>query len=144
MTLMNQYARVRSSRRGTMLVEIIVSAAMLGTLLIIINQMVVRLHKQSAALDKHRFAQVTLENLLEEFTALEWSEISTESISQLSLSDLAKSKLHQVTLEGDVELEQEPVPAKRVQLRMSWQGESGVAQSLGLATWVFQSVEDEP
>ena len=127
-----------------MLVEIIVSAAMLGTLLIIINQMVVSLHKQSAALDKHRFAQVTLVNLLEEFTAGEWSEISAESIPQLSLSNLARSKLHQVALEGDVQLEQAPVPAKRVHLRINWKGESGVAQSLRLATWVFPSAESEP
>lgn len=143
MSWLKTHAKQRSRRSGTMLVEIVVSAAMLGSLLIIINQMVVRLHKQTAALDNHRFAQVTLDNLLEQFTSQEWEGIETESISRLPLSELAQAKLYNVALEGDVELEIESVPAKRVRLQLTWQGESGVTQKLSLATWIFQSPEDE-
>ncbi len=122
--------------------EIAVSAAMLGALLVIINQMVVRLHKQSAALDNHRFAQQTLENLLEEFTAQDWSRIETASIPDLSISELAKSKLQELSLEGEVQVQDGPLPSKRVRLQLSWLGESSIEHSLKLTTWVYQRPEE--
>ncbi len=135
-------ARQRVSRRGSMMLEVIVSAALLATLLIVINQILVRLHAHTALVDRHLVAQQTLENLLEEFSSRDWAEIESASINALKLPAVASSKLSQAVLEGEVVEEAEPVVAKRITMRLRWQSVSGIERRpLTLTTWVYQRVE---
>jgi len=128
-----------------MLIEVIVSATMLATLLIIIGQVIVQLHCQTRLVDQHLLAQHTLENLLEKTVRSPWSALTTDKITKLALPEIAQEKLPQVVLSGKVSELKDPVLTKRVTLRLSWQNVSGnPQQSLVLTTWVYKQPEVEP
>ena len=133
------------ARRGSMLLEVIVSAAMLGTLLVTINQTLVQLQRQTRFADRQFVAQQTLENLLEEFTQRPWSEMTSASVDKIKLSDFTQAKLPAARLGGEVALQSDPVPAKRITLRLNWQNVPGVEQRpWSLTTWVYRQRETAP
>ncbi len=128
-----------------MLLEAVVSVGLLGTLFVTIGQVVVLLHRQSGLADRHFVAQQTLENLLEQFTHHPWSEISTVRIDQLELPSYALSKLPNAVLRGEVTDESEPIPAKRITLRLGWRnGPEGASKPLILTTWIYPRPEEQP
>lgn len=132
-----------SLRCGSMMIEMVIGTALLAALLVIVSQVIVRLQTQTKAVDKHFVAQQTLENLLEEFTAQDWQEITNASVTDLKLPEWVKSKLQQAVLTGEIAEEVEPVAAKRITLRFSWQGASGKQRRpLSLTTWVYRHAED--
>jgi hypothetical protein len=140
----NRCAR-RSPRRGSMLLEAVVSAALLGTLFVTIGQVVVLLQRQTELADRHYVAQQTLENLLEEFTHRPWSEITSARIEQLELPPWVVSKLPRALLQGEVTEEAEPVAAKRITLRLGWRnGPAGASRPLILTTWIYPSPQEQP
>jgi len=125
-----------------LMLEVIVSAALLGTLLIVINQILVRLHAQAALVDRHYVAQQTLENLLEEFCTRDWAELDSDTVSALKIPAWAKSKLPQAVFEGEVVEEADPATAKRITFQLRWESISGTdRRPLTLTTWVYQHVE---
>lgn len=133
-----------SRRRGSMLVEVTASAAMLAALLIVINQVVVQLHRQTRLGDQHLVAQQTLENLLEDALRRPWSALTSDAIDGLELPKIAQEKLLRAVLSGDVSEVKEPVLAKRVTLRLSWENSPGSSRRpLVLTTWVFKLPEGE-
>ena len=135
----------RTPRRGSMLLEAIVSAGLLGTLFITIGQVVVLLHRQTGLADRHFVAQQTLENLLEQFTHHPWSEINSAQIEQLELPPWVVSKLPHALLRGEVTDESEPVQAKRITLRLGWRnGPEGARKPLVLTTWIYPRPEQQP
>lgn len=147
-TVVNQRTRKtlgQAARRGSMLVEVTVSAALLATLLVIINQTVVQLHRQTKLVDRHLLAQQTLENLLEDAVRTPWSALTTDTLANLELPEIALAKIPQAELSGEVTEELVPVPAKRVTLRLNWQGVSGSPQRpMVLTTWVYKQQEVNP
>ncbi len=133
------------ARRGSMLLEVIVSAGMLGTLLVTINQTLVQLQRQTRFADRQFVARQTLENLLEEFTHRSWSELNGPSVDKLTLPEWAQAKLPAARLVGEVAEESDPVPAKRITLWLGWQNGPGVKQKpCALTTWVYQPLELAP
>jgi len=133
-----------------MLIEVTASAAMLATLLILINQTVVQLHRHTQLVDQHLLAQQTLENSLEDAIRTPWSSLTSDTLAQLDLPEIARKKLPQAVLsaevvEDNVTEEGDPVLAKRVTLRLSWRGASGNPRPpLVLTTWVYPQPEDQP
>jgi len=126
------------------MLEVIVGAALLGTLLIVINQILVRLHTQTAMVDRHLVAQQTLENLLEEFSSRDWAELDATALSALEIPAWAASKLPQAALEGKLVEVTEPATAKRITLRLRWQSDSGAQRRpLTLTAWVYQRREGD-
>ncbi len=124
------------------MLEVIVGAALLATLLIVISQILVRLHAQTALVDRHYAAQQSLENLLEEFSSRDWAAVNSEAIDDLNISGDTSTKLLHARLEGEVVELAEPVTAKRITLRLHWQSVSGIEQRpLILTTWVYPPVE---
>ena len=68
--------RQRSAARPAFtFIEVAVSAAMVAVLLVLIGQLLVLLKRHSQAAERHAIAMQTVENSLEEFTALPWNEI---------------------------------------------------------------------
>lgn len=134
---------LRRPRRGSLLVEISVAAALLGSLLVIINQMAVRVHRQTAITEQHYIAQQTLQNLLEQITAEDFQTVSTESVDSLSLSLLAQAKLPAGRITGEVVFEEKPIPAKRLTLHLHWLRVADAEFSTSLTTWVYQPLEAE-
>lgn len=135
---------VKAARRGILLLEITVAVAMLASLLIIVNKMMVQLHQQTAAIDRERLAQQTVENLLEELTSKNWSSVNVSDIDTLSIPESTRQRLSNATIEGDIVERDDPVASKRVTLRLRWFGESNVARTLSLTAWVYPNSGDTP
>ena len=134
-----------NSRAGALIHDACVSAAMLAALMYGVNQIVVRLHRQTALVDQHYVAQQALENALEDFTASTWEDLNSVGINEIVLSDSTKAKLPQANLQGEVREEPEPVPAKRITLRLTWQDAAERERPpLTLTTWVYQPAESNP
>jgi len=134
-----------AARRGSMLLEVIVSAALLAVLLTIINQVVVQLHRQTRLVDRHLLAQQTLENLLEDAVGFPWSSLTSDRLAKLELPELTREKLPDAMLSAEVSEEEDPVLAKRVTLRLSWRSASGKPRPpLVLTTWVYKQMEAQP
>lgn len=139
--------RLRQSpvRHGSMLLEVIVSAGMLGSLLVTINQTLVQLHRQTRFADRQFVARQTLENLLEEYAHRPWSELNGASLDKLTLPEWGRAKLPAARLGGEVAEESDPVPAKRITLRLGWQNAPGVKQKpCVLTTWVYPPLARAP
>jgi hypothetical protein len=127
-----------SGRSGSTLLELLVSAALLASLLVIINQSFIALRRQSRLVDRRFVAQQVLENVLEEFCQRPWETLSTESVQQIRLPDFADGKLPHCDIYGEVVDETDPVLVKRVVLRLGWSDYPGQPpQSIALTAWAF-------
>ncbi len=132
----------RLVRVGSMLLEIGVSAALLGTLLVIINQSLVALKRQHRLADRRFVAQEVLENQLAAATQLSYATLTAEKLDALRLSEFATAKLPHAELQAELSQETEPVAAKRITLRLSWQDQPDQTQKpLTLTAWVFPPLE---
>lgn len=126
------------ARRGSMLLEVVVGAGMLAALLVVVNQLATKLNAHAAMLDREFVAQQTVENLLEEFTARPWSELSPEEITNLEVPEWVREKLSNVTCTGEVSEQVFPIVARRILLRLKWDAARSAAQrQVQLVTWVF-------
>jgi type II secretory pathway pseudopilin PulG len=125
-------------RSGSILLELLVSAAMLASLLVIVNQSFIGLRRQSRLVDRRFVAQQVLENVMEEYTQQSWDKLSTESIQEITLPELAVKKLPHCKVTGKVVEESDPVLAKRIILRLLWDNYPGQPpQSIALTSWSF-------
>ena len=126
-----------------MILEIVVSCVVLAALLAVVGQMLVLVNHQTRLADRRFVARQELENLLEEFTAGSWEEITTSDINEMTLSETAQKKLPSARLSGEVIEQSDPMPSKRITLRLHWQDFSGSPQKpLTLTGWVFRPQEE--
>lgn len=132
------------NRQGTLLLEVVVASVLLASLLVLINQVLVRTHAQVDLVDERLEAQQFLENLLEEISSYEWNSINTESIQHVDIPDSVANKLSGLALRGSVTEQVEPVVAKRITLELDWTLVSGRRiQPIRLSTWVYKRPEVE-
>lgn len=126
-------------RRGSMLIELGVSAAMLTAMLVILSQVIVQLHRHTKLVDRQLAAQQLLENMLEEAVRTPWKTLTTETLAGLKLPKNAQTSLRDAKLSSEVSTEAAPALAKRVTLRLTWQGSPSKTQPpLVLTTWVYK------
>lgn len=126
-----------------MLLELGVSAALLAAMLVILSQVIVQLHRHTKLVDRQLAAQQTLENMLEEASRTPWETLTTETLAQLELPQNAPASLRHAKLSSEIFTEEKPALAKRVTLRLTWQGSpSKIQPPLVLTTWVYKQPED--
>jgi len=127
-----------TTRRGMLVLEACVSAAMLAVLLVVVNRIVVSLHRQTAAADRQFVAQQVLDNAMEEVTTGDWDKLSGGALPEFEVSAWAQKKLPGVTLRGEVTEETEPVAARRITLQLTWRDAADrPRRPLTLTTWVY-------
>lgn len=132
-------------QRGSMLLEVTVGALMVGALLAVVSQVVVRLHRQTTLMDGNVAAQQALQNLMEEFIANEWTSIDDDGIASLSLPEETSRRLAGAELSGNIVDEDEPVIAKRITLQLRWKTTGAERkQELRLTNWIYQRQEAAP
>ena len=119
-------------------IEVAISVAMTAVLLLLIGQLLVLLKSHSRAAERHAIAMQTVENSLEEFTALPWNEIDAEHLAQLQLPERITNRWPDAKLSGEVDELTDPTPAKRIVLKLTLNPELSVPPAR-LATWVFQT-----
>ena len=132
-------------RGGSLLIEVLVSAGLLATLLVIVNQSLVQLHRHTRLGDRQLYAQQLLENALEELLILPWSELGDAAISNIKLAQDVATRLPAAELSGRITEQAEPLPSKRLMLKLRWQDSPGVwRRPFVLTTWVFRQPEATP
>jgi len=135
----------RRNRRGILILEVVVACALLATLLVLINQVIVRIHAQARMVDQRIAAQQLLENAMEEIVSREWDDLKTENLEELRVPESVTQKLPDVTMTGTIKEYLEPVQAKKITLQLSWvQGHGRQIRPVNLTTWVYKRPEVEP
>lgn len=130
------------ARAGFTLLEMFVAAVVFGTALVTFLPMMQSVGFQQRLTDQRLLALREAENLLEQLAPRKWSELTTEELAKLSLSENVKSRLPQAVLNVDVNEPAEPAASKRVAVQLNWTPRSGQApQSVRLAAWFFETKE---
>jgi hypothetical protein len=135
--------RRRANCSAFTFIEVAVSAAMVAVLLALIGQLLVLLKRHSQAAERHAVAMQTVENSLEEFTALPWNEIDAAHLAELKLPESILKRWPNAKLSGEVTASTDPTPAKRIVLKLTLNPELS-APTARLATWVFQTPSGAP
>lgn len=130
--------RRRPTRTAFTFIEVAVSVAMVAVLLALIGQFLVLVKRHSQATERHAIAMQTVENSLEEFTALPWNEIDAAHLAELKLPESITKRWPNAKLSGEVTASTDPTPAKRIMLTLTLNPELH-APPARLATWVFQT-----
>ena len=128
----------RLTRPAFTFIEVAVSVAMVAVLLALIGQLLVLVKRHSQATERHAIAMQTVENSLEEFTALPWNEIDAAHLAELKLPESITKRWPNAKLSGEITASTDPTPAKRITLRLTLNPELN-APPARLATWVFQT-----
>ena len=133
-----------SSRAGFTLLEMFVAVVVFGTALVTFLPMMQSVGFQQRLTDQRLLALREAENLLEQLAPRKWSELTTEELAKLSLSENVKSRLPQAVLKLELNQPAEPASSKRVAVRLSWTPRFGQApQSVRLVAWFFET-EGQP
>ena len=134
----------RPARAGFTLFEMFVAVVVFGTALLTFLPMMQAVGNQQRLTEQRLLALREAENLLEQLAPRKWSELTTEELGKLSLSDNVKSRLPHAGLKVEVAEPAEPLSSKRVAVQLSWTPHAGQApQSVRLAAWFFRT-EEQP
>jgi prepilin-type N-terminal cleavage/methylation domain-containing protein len=148
--------RLATKRSGFTLIEVMVSIALTGALLVLTVSCVRMVQFQLRQQYQYFIAQESLSNLVERSRVLPWDQLSQETLSNLKMPDQVYEELTavdvqvevvevdwQVTSENTVETQEPAVPlqrAKQITWRLSWMNNSEVRREpLQISTWRFES-----
>lgn len=130
----------RRRRFGGMIVELLVSMILLGTIVSTLMPLLmwVQAERRSSAL--RQFAQQEVANTMEGISLAAWDDLTTEALSQRTLRAEAGKVLKQARLEIAVTPEADPVPARGVTVTLSWQNAVGERTApVRLTEWFYQT-----
>jgi hypothetical protein len=127
------------TRRGAMLLEMIVAGSLLGTLLVICAQLLAAAAAGRLAADQRQCALAELANVMERVAARPWSELTDAAVAKEQLSPSAVSQLPAAELALEIATEPNDSDAKRITIRLGWQDRAGQRPGpLTLTTWRYR------
>jgi prepilin-type N-terminal cleavage/methylation domain-containing protein len=131
----NKFELRTGRRRGYMLLEMIVAAAIMGVLLTVSLQLLTALGVQRRDAQRRLAAAVEVGNLLERIAARPWDEITSEKVAGEKISDAVRGRLPGAELKIDVKTTKEP-NAKRICVSLAWRDRGGQQlPPVQVATW---------
>jgi Tfp pilus assembly protein PilE len=130
------------TRRGMMLIELVVAGALLGTLLVVCLQLISVAAARRRAADQQQYALLELGNIMERVTAQPWAALTPARVAQEKLSPSAERVLPGAELNIEVSTMASEPNAKRVKVAIRWQDRSGqLGAPLTIATWRYRIVD---
>lgn len=131
-------------RRGTTLVEVVVTAVLLGTVFVVAVPTIGWVGYARRAAERRVQATLEVENIMERLTARDWDEITNDAAAAVELSDAVRAQLPGANLECTVEENAESPAEKRVSVRLSWSDRAGhTVAPVRLVAWVYRRGETE-
>jgi hypothetical protein len=133
------------ARRGSLLVELALSAAMLMIAMGLTVKVLGWVGAQRRNWDRRQVAVQEAANLMERLTARPFESLTPESTRDLPLSVRARQSLPKVELKVDVrENDKSGGPdSKRVAIALHWQGRSGEWDApVRLTSWIYRGRPD--
>lgn len=129
----------KPARRGLMLMEVVVSMAMLGVVLATVAQVIQWSAVEHRTAQRKRCALETARSLLDELSAKDWSAINSENASRLRIPRESAQFLIDPRLKMAVATQSGLLPSKRISVELTWSNGPGRAsEQVQLSTWVFQ------
>jgi prepilin-type N-terminal cleavage/methylation domain-containing protein len=124
-------------RRGMTVLELVVAAAILGTLLAVSLQLLAATAQQRSVADQRQFAVLEAENMMERLAARPWAELTPQTA--VPLSPAVRARLPS----AEVKVEVAPAPndplAKRIVVALRWRDQTGqFVQPVRIVTWRWQ------
>lgn len=132
------------SRRGYLMLELATAVVVLGVMMGVCLQAIGWVLKERRSIDRRAVALQEAANLLDEFTALPWPQLTPQRAQACQMSAEAAAILPRARV--DVALAEpagEP-PARRITVTLHWQGDHGQDEGpLRLTAWVYRHAEAE-
>jgi hypothetical protein len=126
-----------------MLLELALSAALLGALTIVSLQMLAALSAQRRAAEQRAVATQEAANLVERVSALPWSEVTPQRVAEMRMSPAAQETLEGATLTLSATEEDGPPAAKHVRVEIDWDGAGPrVNPPVQLHTWLYEAARE--
>ncbi|MGH7202422.1 MAG: type II secretion system protein [Planctomycetaceae bacterium] len=127
-------ARIGALRRGFTLVELIVAAILLGTLMLITVPTLKWASDQRRDAQKRQEAVEEAANLMERLTARPWDELTNENLQDVTLAEELRPQFPGAELEVAV---QEADDAKRIRILLHYADHAGRPTApVRLTAWV--------
>jgi Tfp pilus assembly protein PilV len=127
------------TRRGMMMLEVIVAGVLLGALLVTCLQLVSATVAQRRAADQRQCAIQELANVMERIAARPWAELTTAALAAEKLSPTAGDQLPGAELKVEVYTEAKQPDAKRITAALRWQDRSGrLVAPATITTWRYK------
>ena len=126
---------------GFTFLEVLLAAAMLAVLFSVVGQLIVNMKRQTRLVEHQALALITIENSMENLTALPWDEIDDATIATLPLPAGVLDRWPDAKLTGSVTSSSDPVEAKRIALSLSLSPESRTRPT-SLTTWIYRRPRD--
>ncbi len=133
---------MKAMRRGSTILEMVVAATLLGTLLMVCLQLCVATAAQRRAAAQRQCAILELANAMERIAARPWNELTTAALAAERLSPSAVGQLPGVELKIDVSTPAAEPEAKRLVASIVWRDPGGrPLKPLTLTTWRYRHGE---
>jgi Tfp pilus assembly protein PilV len=131
---------MKAIRRGSTLLEMMIAAAMLGTLLTVCLQLCQAAAGQRRAADQRQCATLELANLMDRIAAQPWEELTAAALAGERPSPWAAGQLPGAELKVDISAPGDEPDARRITAALRWQDRSGrLGPPLQLTTWRYRS-----
>jgi type II secretory pathway pseudopilin PulG len=120
------------------LLELTVAAAMLGVLLAASLQMLSALTSYHRSAERRAIALEAVQFVADQASNLPWSELTTESASQVKIPAALSERLPNAALKISVTTEAEPTESKRIMVELTWADAKGrTGAPARLTTWAY-------
>jgi Tfp pilus assembly protein PilV len=132
----------RPTRRGSLLPEVLISAAVLAVILSLTVKVLGQVGHQRRAAERRQRALVEVANAMERITAFPYGEVTEAHARDLKVSPESTASLPDAEL--NVNLRDETAapdrPSRRIAVRLRWKNPSGEWEApVRLVTWIKPS-----
>ncbi len=128
------------NRRGFTMLEMVVAAALLGTLLIVTLKMLGAVADWRRDADRRQLAVIEAANVMEWLSARPWDELTPEAVADVRLPESVTRQLPGAELK--IEVVDSPAgekpPAKRIAVSIRWRDRAGrMVQPVAVTMWRY-------
>jgi hypothetical protein len=126
-----------------MLLELALSAALLGALIVVSLQLLAALSAQRRTAERQAIAMQEAANLLERVSALPWREVTPERLADVRMSQGAQQALSGATATLSVTPENGKPAAKHVRVEIGWDDAAPrVDAPVRLHAWLYGTARE--
>jgi type II secretory pathway pseudopilin PulG len=124
-------------RQAFTFLEVLLAAAMIAVLCSVAGQLMVNMKRQTRLTEQQALALRTIDNSMEQLTALPWEEINDDAIAALQLPAAVQDRWPSAALTGKLTTSTDPVEAKRISLSLTLAPDAR-ARPASLTTWIYR------
>lgn len=131
-------------RRGTTLVELMVSGILLGTVMMVTVPTLGWIAKERRAAQRRQEAIAEVANLMERVTVTSWEQITPQGLGQIKLSEDSARQLPGAVLKLDVVSNPSDPNSKQIVIDLRWKNRTGrIGAPVRLSAWVYRNGRGE-